>query len=165
LKAQKAGERTQEDAGEQKPLPVFILLALLGCALIVAGGQLIVGNATKIAIMLGITERMIGLTVVAMGTSLPELVTSLVACRKGENEFALGNIIGSNIFNIMFILGVAGLISPLGIEGALVIDTGVLIVGSLAALVFVHTSKRLARREGLAMVLMYAAYMTFIILQ
>jgi len=165
LKSQGNEAPAQENTGKKRPLPVIILFAVLGCVLIVAGGQLTVDNATKIAVALGITERMIGLTIVAMGTSLPELVTSLVACKKGENEFALGNIIGSNIFNIMFILGVAGLISPLEIDRALLFDTIVLIVGSLFALTFVYTSKRLARREGLIMVLMYAAYMTFIILQ
>jgi len=163
LKAQ-GEEKTagEDDTGKTRRLPVLVLLALLGCVLIVAGGQLTVDNATKIAIALGVTERIIGLTIVAVGTSLPELVTSLVACKKGENEFALGNIIGSNIFNIMFVLGVAGLISPLEFDSALMFDTVFLVAGSLVALLFVYTSKRLARGEGLVMVLMYAAYMALV---
>jgi cation:H+ antiporter len=165
LKTQGKEKIAEEDIGAQKSLPVMILLALLGCVMIVAGGQLTVDNATKIAISAGVTERIIGLTIVAMGTSLPELVTSLVACKKGENEFALGNIIGSNVFNIMFVLGVAGLINPLEFERALIYDTVFLIAGSLLALLFVYTSRRLARREGLVMVAMYAAYMAFVVAQ
>jgi cation:H+ antiporter len=150
------------EPGKQKHFAVIILLALLGCVLIVAGGQLTVDNATKIAVMLGVTERIIGLTIVAVGTSLPELVTSLVACKKGENEFALGNIIGSNIFNLMFILGIAGLISPLAFERALMLDMAFLIAGSLIAFLFIYTGNRLARREGFVMVSLYVGYMVFV---
>ena len=155
-------DNTPGTASKHRPLAIIILLALLGCALIIAGGQLAVDSATKIAASLGITERIVGLTVVAIGTSLPELITSLVACKKGENEFALGNIIGSSIFNIMFVLGIAGLISPLQYERALIFDTTFLIIGSLIALVFVYTGKRLTRREGVIMVLMYVVYMAII---
>ena len=164
VKAKGANENADENTGKQKPMPLIILLALLGCGMIVGGGQLVVDNATRIAAALGVTERIIGLTIVAIGTSLPELVTSLVACKKGENEFALGNIIGSNIFNIMFILGIAGLISPLEFENALIFDTAFLVVGSLISLLFVYTSKNIGRREGLIMALMYMAYMAFIII-
>ena len=157
----------EQDAGAKKPrsLPVQIIFAILGCVLIVGGGTLTVDNATLIAQSLGITDRMIGLTIIAMGTSLPELITSLVACRKGENEFALANIVGSNTFNIMFILGIAGVISPLEIDPALIFDTIYLITGSTVALIFVYTSNKLLRWEGVVMVLMYLVYMSILIFQ
>jgi len=164
LDANEGKESVEEIADKIRPLPMIILFALFGCAMIIVGGQLTVDNATQIAMVMGVSERVIGLTIIAIGTSLPELITSLVACKKGENEFALGNIIGSNIFNILFILGVAGLISPLEIESGLVIDTIFLVIGSLFALLFVYTNKRLGRSEGLAMVLMYIGYMIFAVL-
>jgi cation:H+ antiporter len=148
-----------------RPMPLYIFLALLGLSLIVIGGHITVESATYIATALNISERIIGLTVIAIGTSLPELITSLVACKKGENEFALGNIIGSNIFNILFILGIAGLISPLAIDNNLMFDTIFLVAGSLITIIFVYTLKTLSRREGTVMVLMYLGYMTWAVLQ
>ena len=166
-KAQKLHDHTAEKASEvaekTKSLPAIILLAALGCVMIFFGGQLTVDNAIKIAIAMGITERMIGLTIIAIATSLPELITSLVAIKKGENEFALGNIIGSNIFNIMFVLGIAGLVSPLVFDPELIFDTCFLIAGSLLSILFVYTKQRIGRVEGFVMVFLYAAYMTYII--
>ena len=164
MKAQGEHDGKDEDAGKQKPFPIIILLALLGCGMIIVGGQFVVDNATKIAMDLGVTDRIIGLTVVAIGTSMPELVTSLVALKKGENEFALGNIIGSNIFNLMFILGISGIISPLEFDSALIFDTVFLIVGSLISLLFVYTSKRLTRPEGYVMAGLYIGYMVYILM-
>ncbi|MCL2197495.1 MAG: calcium/sodium antiporter [Defluviitaleaceae bacterium] len=146
-----------------RKMPVLALFAVLGCALIVAGGHLAVEGATYVATALGVSERIIGLTIIAMGTSLPELITSLVACKRGENEFALGNIIGSNIFNILFILGIAGLIAPLEFELALMFDTSVLVVSSLVALFFVYTRKTLGRIEGSVMVIFYVSYIAFVV--
>lgn len=147
-----------------RPMPLLALFSVLGLALIIIGGHFTVESATFIAEEMGISERIIGLTIVAIGTSLPELIISLVACKKGENEFALGNIIGSNIFNILFILGVAGLISPLEIDGGLMADTIFLVASSTLALIFVYTNKKIARREGTVMVALYVAYMVFAIL-
>ena len=140
-----------------------IFLAVFGCIMIVYGGQLTVESATEIALAFGVTERVIGLTVIAIGTSLPELTTCLIACKRGENDFALGSIVGSNIFNIMFILGVSGLVSPLEIDRALVFDTAFLIAGSLVALRFAYTGKEITHREGLVLLLMYAGYMVFVL--
>ncbi|MCL1823989.1 MAG: calcium/sodium antiporter [Oscillospiraceae bacterium] len=151
-----------EEAKKQRPLPVIILLTVLGCAAVVAGGQLAVDSAVKIAAAIGISERIIGLTIVAIGTSLPELATSLVACKKCETDIALGNVIGSNIFNLLLVLGSAGVISPLVFDKELIFDTVVLIAGSLIVLLFSYTRKRITRGEGTVMVLMYAVYMTFI---
>ena len=158
------GKNLGKPENKRKPLALVIFLALLGLAMILVGGQLTVDNATSIAVSLGVTERVIGLTIVAMGTSLPELIICLLACKRGENEFAIGNIVGSNIFNILFILGVAGLISPLEIDRALVLDTAFLIVGSLVALKFVYSGKTLGSREGLVMLLLYAGYMVFVLI-
>jgi len=152
----------EETGGTQRRISIIILLAVLGLGMIFAGGQLTVVNAVKIAAAIGITERVIGLTIVAVGTSLPELVIFAISCKRGENDLAIGTIIGSNIFNILFVLGIAGLVSPLAIDKALIIDTSVLIFGSLLALLFIYTGKRLARREGFIMVLMYAGYMVYV---
>ena len=160
-RAIKESSSSNEAHAAQKPIIFYILLSIAGGALIIFGGHLTVDSATEIAIGLGVSDRIIGLTVVAIGTSAPELVTSLVACKKGENEFALGNIIGSNIFNILFILGLAGLISPLEIVGGLVVDTGFLLATSLLALLFVYTKKELSRCEGIVMVALYLGYIFY----
>lgn len=146
-----------------KPLPRTILLAIFGCGLIIAGGQFTVNSASDIALRLGVTERMIGLTVVALGTSLPELVVSLVACRKGQGEVALGNVIGSSIFNILLVLGMVGVITPLPVDINIIVDLSILTAGSLFSLLFAFSGQRIVRAEGLLMVLMYIAYMAFVI--
>jgi len=162
-KARDDHQDEEQSSDKPRPLALTIFLAALGCVMILFGGQLTVDNATLIAMDLGITERVIGLTVVAIGTSLPELITCIIACKKGENEFAIGTAVGSNIFNIMFILGVAGLISPLEIERALLFDVTFLIVGSLVALRFVYTKKHLTRLEGLVMLVLYLGYIAFVL--
>ena len=150
-----------ETAKTERHIMVNILLAIVGGGLIIFGGHLTVGSATDIALSLGVSDRIIGLTVVAIGTSAPELVTSLVACKKGENEFALGNIIGSNIFNILFVLGLAGVISPLEIVEGLTFDTVFLIFGSLMAFAFVYTRRVLSRTEGAILVAIYVGYILY----
>ena len=165
MKNKTEDDYTQEDSEKPKPLFQSIIFAVLGIAVIVGAGQLTVSSAVDVAKILGITERVIGLTIVAMGTSLPELVTTLIACRKKEGEFALGFIIGSSIFNIMFVLGAAGLITPLSIESGVVFDLGVLTAGTLVFFIFAKSSSRVVRAEGLAMVLMYAVYMTMVLLK
>ena len=152
---------SEEVPKAQKPFIVYILLALAGGALIIFGGHVTVASATEIALFFGVSERIIGLTIVAIGTSAPELVISIVACKKGENEFALGNIIGSNIFNILFVLGLAGTITPLEIVDGLVFDATFLLVSSTLALLFVYTRRRLARPEGAFMVLLYVGYIVY----
>lgn len=158
--------RNFADESTEKPrrLSLIIFLAVLGLAFILVGGHFTVESATYIAYALGVSERVIGITIIAVGTSLPELITSLVACKKGENEFALGNIIGSNIFNILFVLGVAGLVNPLEIDSALLFDTIFLVAASSIAILFVYTNKRIGRLEGAAMVLMYCGYMVFAVM-
>jgi len=155
---------TEQNGAKPKPLALSIFLAFLGAAAIVAGGQLTVSSAVDIALAVGITERVIGLTIVAMGTSLPELVTTIIACRKKEGEFAVGFIIGSSIFNIMFVLGMAGIITPLAIESGVLFDLAVLTGGTLLFFLYAFSSKRIVRLEGLSMVMIYLGYMAFILL-
>ncbi|MCL2002576.1 MAG: calcium/sodium antiporter [Oscillospiraceae bacterium] len=164
LKNKGAGENKREDGAPPAPLAKSAGLAVLGAALIIAGGQMTVSGAVSLALKLGITERVVGLTIVAIGTSLPELVTSLVATRKGEEGIAVGNIVGSNIFNILFVLGLSGMIMPLPVDAALIFDMAILTAGSLVFVCFAYTGRRIVRLEGVSMLAMYAAYMGFIVL-
>lgn len=132
-----------------------------GAAAIVYGGDLVVDNAKEIAIRFGMSETLVGLTIVALGTSLPELVTSIVASRKGANDMAVGNVVGSNIFNILLVLGTSITISPMLVLTTSAIDLAILAIVSIITYVFVVTKGRLQRLEGLVMILMYAAYMVY----
>ncbi len=155
----------EEAAGEEyKTMPVWKLLLFMtgGIAAIAIGGKMVVESASDIAREFGMSDNLIGLTIVAMGTSLPELVTSVVAARKNEVDMALGNVVGSNIFNILFVLGIASAISPVAFSTENIIDTAVLIVMSLIVLIFAAAKKKLVRAHGIAMVLMYAAYTVYI---
>lgn len=152
---------------EQKELPwgKSILFIALGLGAIIGGGQLVVNSAKTIALTLGMSETLVGLTVVAIGTSLPELVTSIVAAKKGDSGIAMGNVIGSNIFNILFILGLSGIISPMTADSAFFIDTGILIAVSLVMTLFAFTSRKTNRAEGAISTAMYVAYTAYIIMR
>ena len=128
----------------------------------VIGGDVVVDSASNIAAKFGMSQTLIGLTIVAVGTSLPELVTSIVAARKNEVDMALGNAIGSNVFNILFVLGVAGAISPMAFLTENVIDIVILLVFSLIVWLFAWTKKEIKRGEGLIMVLLYVLYVVYI---
>ena len=159
--------KNREEGEETKVLTWFksILFIVLGAAAIIGGGQLVVDSAKTIAASLGMSDTLIGLTVVGLGTSLPELVTSIVAARKGDSGIAMGNVIGSCIFNILFILGVAGVISPMTADSAFLIDTGILIGICLVMLLFAFTKRKTDRLEGAACVLIYVAYTAYIIMR
>ena len=144
-------------------LRVFIIIAAV--AAIYLSSQGIVSSCTFFAKLFGISDTVIGLTIVALGTSLPELVTSLVAYKKGENSIALGNIIGSNIFNVLFVLGIAGAISPLDLLRENVTDAIICLGITVISFVFALTGKKINRAEGFVMLLMYAGYMTFVFLR
>lgn len=154
-----------ETQPEEKILPVWqcLLYIVGGAAAIAVGGDLVVDAASGIAAEFGLTQNLIGLTIVAMGTSLPELVTSLVAAHKKEVDMALGNVIGSNIFNILFVLGMAASISPIEFIMENIIDIMILLCMSVAVLGFAWSKKRLNRLEGAVMLLAYAGYMAYII--
>lgn len=136
-----------------------------GLAAIIYGGDLVVDNASKIAASFGLSQNLIGLTIVALGTSLPELVTSVVASRKGENGLAIGNVIGSNLFNIMMVLSLSAVISPISINMLSVQDTAILIIATIITLLLCRRKNEISRPDGAVMVGMYAAYMVFIIVR
>ncbi|ACD23192.1 calcium/sodium antiporter [Clostridium botulinum] len=146
-----------------------VIFMIIGVAGIVVGGNLVVDSATNIAYSLGMSEKLVGLTIVAAGTSLPELVTSIVAALKGENDIALGNVLGSNIFNILLILGLSSLISPINVSQVLMTDFIYLIVINLLliGLVFFNKSKekKLTRIEGFLLVGLYLSYMAYIVIR
>ena len=139
-----------------------LIFIIGGMIAIKFGGDFVVDGASSIASSMGLSQTLIGLTIVAMGTSLPELVTSLVAAKKGEVDMALGNVIGSDIFNILFVLGIATVISPISFLMENVIDIILLIIMSLIVLAFAWTRQQINRKEGILMLLMYAAYMVYI---
>jgi len=162
----KKSRREEEDSfGFKYSKGKCAVLILIGTALIVAGGQAVVYSAKEIARTLGMTETLIGLTVCSVGTSLPELVTSLVAARKEETELAVGNVIGSNIFNMMMILGVSAAIHPVTVNAASVWDLLILLVITLITWLFALAGKRINRAEGILMVLVYAGVVAFAIIR
>lgn len=162
LKARKAGEIEEEEDDGKKISPVkSVIFIIIGVAAIILGGNLVVNGASTVAEKLGMSQTLIGMTIVAVGTSLPELVTSMVAAKKGESDLALGNAIGSNIFNIVFILGSSALISPMTVDILAVIDTIAVIAISALVLAFSTTGKKISRTEGGIMVASYIAYLVY----
>ena len=140
-------------------------ILLLGITGIIIGGNIVVDSAEKIAINLGITKNLIGLTIVSMGTSLPELVTSIVAVKKGEKDIAIGNIIGSNIFNILFVLGISSSISAMSISQQSLIDAIILLIVSVMCYVLTCFKSRIGKTKGLLMVLAYVVFMIYIVIR
>ena len=140
-----------------------IILIILGLAALVLGGEMIVRSATSIAHTLGVSDAIIGLTIVALGTSLPELATSCMAAYKHNADLALGNIVGSNIFNIFFILGTSALIHPLPIYPGLWLDALMVALSSMLVMLFVYSNKKheIRRRHGIVLVLIYAIYLAY----
>ncbi|MEE3467411.1 MAG: calcium/sodium antiporter [Eubacterium sp.] len=161
--AKKTSEKDEDYTPE--PLPKSILFIVLGAACIVIGGDGVVTSAKNLAMMWGMSETLVGLTIVAIGTSLPELVTSIVASRKGENGMAIGNAIGSNIFNLLLILGASSTIRPIPITVASFFDIAILLTISIISYFFVCSGKHINRIEGAAMVMAYAAYTVYAILR
>lgn len=148
-------------------LPVWrcIVYIVGGAIAIKFGGDFVVDGASTIAAKLGLSQNLIGLTVVALGTSLPELVTSIVAARKNEVDMALGNVIGSNIFNILLVIGIAAAISPIAFIMENVIDIILLIAMSALVWIFAWTKQKIGRKEGIVMLVIYAAYLAYIIVR
>ncbi|SIS49580.1 calcium/sodium antiporter [Salimicrobium flavidum] len=142
-----------------------IALTLAGLAAIIFGGDLVVNNGTEIAYALGMSETLVGLTIIAIGTSLPELVTSISAALKKESGIALGNIVGSNIFNIWFVLGASAVITPLPVADKIFTDVLIMIVLSLLLFVFSRTDYTVGKKEGLFLMVMYVVYLVYIILR
>lgn len=163
LKARKMEKEAEETKELSFPKSLFLIgLGLLG---IILGGELVVESASDIAVQFGWSQTFIGLTIVAMGTSLPELVTSMVAAKKGENDLALGNVIGSNIFNILLILGLSATIFPIIVGVEAVIDMLILSVFSIIGLIMAKSKKTLDKKEGICFILMYVIYFVYIYLR
>lgn len=167
MSAKKARSLDQAGKEDYGIMPVWkcILFIIFGIVAVITGGDVVVDSATKIAHQFKMSDNLIGLTVVAFGTSLPELVTSVVAAKKNEVDMALGNVIGSNIFNILLVLGVAAAISPVTFIMENIIDIAVLVVMSFIVWAFTWSGRRIVRGEGAAMLLMYAGYMGYICLR
>ena len=142
-------------------VPKSILFIIIGAVGIMIGGDVVVDSAVNIATSFGMSQTLVGLTIVALGTSLPELVTSVVAAKKREVDMALGNAIGSNVANILMILGIASSISPIPFHMEDLIDICVLVVFSLLIWLFAWTKKRIDKGEGLVMVVLYVIYVVY----
>ena len=146
-------------------LPVSLLYIVGGLAAVIFGGDLVVDKACIIARSWGVSQNFIGLTIIAVGTSLPELVTSIVATRKGDSSLALGNAIGSNLFNILFILGMSSVISPLHVLDESVIDCLLLTVSAIILYLFARSKKKMTRLEGVICILLYISYTAYLLIR
>ena len=158
-----AKQPKEEGKKEQMPPVRIALFIVLGLAALIGGGELFVEGACGIARSAGVSETVIGLTLVAGGTSLPELATSIVAARKGQSALAIGNVVGSNIFNIFFILGVCARVKPLAVAGLTLVDFAVLTASAMLFWLFSRSRYRLSRWEGWVMMLSYAVYLSWLI--
>ena len=148
---------------EQTPIWKMFVAAVLGLVLVVWGSDVTVDAATGIAKAAGLSERFIGLTIVALGTSLPELFTSVSAAIKGKADIAIGNIVGSNIFNILFVVGTTALITPVVFQPGFVIDTAVAIAAGVLLLVCVYRGLKLTRPAGILMLVCYGGYFVYLL--
>ncbi len=165
LRMAKNGQSPEEvpEAGKNDKILKLLLLIVIGGAMIVLGSDVTVNAATALAEKFGMSERLIGLTIVAFGTSLPELVTSVTAALKGKTDIAVGNIVGSNIFNILFVVGTTALITPVVYSPEFMVDTMTAIGAAVLLLVCVLRRKKLGRLAGIAMLLGYGAYFVYLI--
>lgn len=153
----------EEKIEEEKSPMMLVISAIVGGFTIVWGSSITVDSATEIAKMIGLSERFIGLTIVALGTSLPELVTSVTSARKGNADIAIGNIVGSNIFNILFVVGTSALITPVPFEKNFLIDTTISALIGVLLWISVFRSKKLTRLWGIVMLVCYAAYFVYLL--
>lgn len=167
LKMAKSGEGSVEEtegAGKDDKMWKLLLLVIIGAGLIVFGSNVTVNAATELAKMFGMSERFIGLTIVAFGTSLPELVTSVTAATKGKADIAIGNIVGSNLFNILFVVGTTALITPVVYSASFLVDSIVSLVAVIFLWICVVRDKKLGRIGGIVMLLGYAGYFAYLML-
>ena len=163
LRMAKNGTGGEEAGGKKRPVWLLILMVLVGAAMIVFGSDITVDAATAIAKFFGMSERFIGLTIVAFGTSLPELVTSVTAALKGKTDIAVGNIVGSNIFNILFVVGTTALITPVAYNSAFLVDSIIAVAAALFLFLCVSRNKKLGRLGGILMLAAYAGYFVYLI--
>lgn len=159
-------KKQKEESGDSKEQPIWklILLGIIGAVMVVWGADISVDAASAIAKMFGMSDRLIGLTIVALGTSLPELVTSVTAARKGKADIAIGNIVGSNVFNILFVVGTTALVTPVIFESKFVIDTLVAFGAGVLLWLGVLKHKELRRPAGALMLFAYGGYFVYLLL-
>lgn len=162
----KSGQMQAEEIEDTKrPVWQLLIWGVVGLGLIIWGSDLTVDAATALATRFGMSERFIGLTIVALGTSLPELFTSVIAAKKGKADIAIGNIVGSNIFNILFVLGISSLIIPVPFEAQFIVDCLVAVGAGVLLWVCVLSKKKLTRLHGIVMLLSYAAYFVYLLMK
>jgi cation:H+ antiporter len=149
---------------EAKPLWLAILGVVFGLGIILFGGELTVSHAEMIAEEFNVPSRIIGLTIIGAGTSLPELVICIIACKKRESGMALGTVIGTNLYNLLFILGIAGTINPLPTSSSQMFDLGALTFANILVMSFILTRKRITRIEGAVMLTLYLGYLAYVFL-
>lgn len=164
LKARAAGMQVEVEGEDAKIIPIWksLIFIIGGAAAIAFGGDMVVDSASTIARTFGMSETLVGLTICAIGTSLPELVTSAVAARKNQVDMAVGNVVGSNIFNILFVLGIGSAISPIAFITENMIDIILLVVMSLVVWAFTWTKRRISRIEGILMLIVYVGFSIYI---
>lgn len=158
-----SNDETNEENYKIMPLPKSILFSIGGLLGIIIGGDFVVNSASDIAMSWGMSENLVGLTIVAVGTSLPELATSIIAAKKGESDIAIGNAVGSNIFNILFVLGVSSYISNVPVQVEAFTDMFVMIVSTLIVYFLAISTRKISKVEGMIINLLYIAYFIFII--
>lgn len=158
-------EGTETKTTEMAPLGKAALLLVVGLVCLILGSNLFVDNASFVASTLGVSDAVIGLTIVAGGTSLPELATSMVSAKKGNSDIAIGNVIGSNVFNILMIIGVTGLVKPMHIKGITSLDLIVMLASMLLLWFFCRTTYKVKRWEGAVLAISYIAYIAWLIAQ
>lgn len=162
---QTAQEAAADEASAKQPMKGWLagLWMVVGLAALIGGSNLFVGGATEVARALNVSDAVIGLTIVAGGTSLPELATSVVAAKKGNSGIAIGNVLGSNVLNILFILGLTGMISPMHIEGITNVDLYMMLVSTIMIWFFSFTKYTIERWEGAVLVLTFCGYMWYLL--
>jgi cation:H+ antiporter len=157
------GVQEEENKEKNDPLWKLLLLTIVGLVLVVWGSDVTVDAATEIARQIGFSERLIGLTIVALGTSLPELFTSVTAARKGKAGLAVGNIVGSNVFNILFVVGTTALITPVAFDQAFLVDMAVAVASCVVLWLCVLRNRKLDRPGGCILLAGYAVYFIYLI--
>ena len=156
---------TDTEISEEISMPKTILICIVGIAGIVIGGDMVVNSATSIAKSFGMSANLVGLTIVAVGTSLPEFVTSIVAIKKGETEIAIGNVIGSNLFNILLVLGLAVFINPITISMLALIDIAFMVAITILLYLFMKKDYSLVKNQVFILIAIYLAYMTYTVIR
>ena len=154
-----------EEVSNKRPMWLTIIIGLIGLGAIVYGGDLVVNSASAVALSLGMSENLIGLTIVAIGTSLPELVTSVMAMKKGENDIAVGNVLGSNIFNMLLIIGSAAIINPMTVSMFAMIDLMFIIVTLLIFIALTYKKQEVNKWNGIIFIIIYVSYIIYTIIR